>query len=346
MKFRPIAGAFSAMLLLSSAAHAAGEADTLRAFGQAFMDARQPSPKIRVPGPRNERVEVRPIQLAQAGDPRVVQLEEQIRQLNGLVEELNFQVLQMQEQLRKMQEDNEFRFQQLEGSGDGIAEQAPQKRSDANGIETVIETPQGSIAQAPTATPPAGATLPSITPPPAGSAATGQPARPLGQITFDANGNPRQVQPEGLPGVQTGPGVTDNTQVAALPSTDDPDELYRNSYEFMLSGDYATAEAGFRQHGERFPADARAADSRFWLGESLLAQRRYREAAQIFLTASKEYPKAKKAPDMMLKLGVSLAAMEQRDVACATLAEVARRYPDAPQQIKVRVKDEQQRAAC
>ena len=42
-------------------------------------------------------------------------LEDQLRQMNGKIEELNFQILQMQEQMRKQQEDNEFRFQQLEG---------------------------------------------------------------------------------------------------------------------------------------------------------------------------------------------------------------------------------------
>ena len=63
--------------------------------------------------------------MAQAGDPRVTQLEEQIRKLNGTVEELNFQVLQMQEQMRKMQEDNEFRFQELEG-------RSPTPRAGAN----------------------------------------------------------------------------------------------------------------------------------------------------------------------------------------------------------------------
>ena len=46
-------------------------------------------------------------------------------------------------------------------------------------------------------------------------------------------------------------------QVAALPATDDPEELYRNSYEFILSGDYGTAEEGFRDHISRFPSDPR-----------------------------------------------------------------------------------------
>ena len=56
-------------------------------------------------------------EVAQAADPRVYQLEEQVRSLNGKVEELTFQLLELQEQLRRNQEDNEFRFQQLEGSG-------------------------------------------------------------------------------------------------------------------------------------------------------------------------------------------------------------------------------------
>lgn len=357
MKFRPVTGALGALLLLTPAAMAAEgganaqEVETLRAYGQSFANGIRPVPKIRVPGDRSQGMAVgsRPIQLAQAGDPRVVQLEEQIRQLNGLVEELNFQVLQMQDQLRKMQEDYEFRFQQLEGSGDGIAEPAApaQQRGDAGGQPLPGDGTQ------------------------LGSAERGEQPRALGQITFDANGNPVVTPPAGaatqgapggalpevqqgaLPGVQTGPAVpgravpgTDGTQVAALPSTDNADELYRNAYEFMLSGDYATAEAGFRQHVERFPNDPRAADAQFWLGEALLAQSRNREAAQVFLAASRSYPQAKKAPDMMLKLGVALAGMDQKDVACATLSEVTRRYPDASAQIKGRVKEEQQRAAC
>ena len=38
------------------------------------------------------------------------QLEEQVRGLNGRIEELGFQLLQMEERMRQMQEDNEFQF--------------------------------------------------------------------------------------------------------------------------------------------------------------------------------------------------------------------------------------------
>ena len=64
--------------------------------------------------------------LAQSNEMlRIGQLEEQIRALNGRIEEMSFQLLQMQEQMRKAQEDNEFRFQDLEkGAGYGVGRRA------------------------------------------------------------------------------------------------------------------------------------------------------------------------------------------------------------------------------
>jgi tol-pal system protein YbgF len=337
MKIWAILGsAVAAQLILAGSAAAAGratyEAEPFMAPGPAYPTQAIPAPAIGLPGARDA---ARPlVQFAQAGDPRVVELEEQVRQLNGLVEELNFQVLQMQDQLRKMQEDNEFRFQQLEGSGDGVMDPsgARNQRGEAEGIETIIDNPEGSLARAPDQS-----TTPRL----------GEPPRTLGRITFDAQGNPIQVQGEtGLPGVETGAPQTDNTRVAALPSTDDPEELYRNSYEFVLSGDYALAEEGFSDHIARFPSDQRAADAHFWLGEAQLGQQKYREAAQTFLAANRDFPDSRKAPDSLLKLGISLAAMDQRDVACATLAEVGKRYPQASPAILERAKQEQAKASC
>lgn len=286
--------------------------------------------------------------LAQAGDPRVSGLEEQVRQLNGRVEELNFQILQMQDQLRRMQEDNEFRFQELEkngGSGAAPAGGLPDQRTErmpsdgglgggpggdlggdtANGMESGT---QSASRDAPT---------------------VGEPPRTLGSVRFDANGNivggevgePIDLTRSG----EIGP-IGQGDQMASLPSADDPEELYRNSYEFILSGDYKTAEAGFRQHIERFPGDTRTPDAHFWLGESLLGQDRYRDAAEIFLRASREYPSADKAPDMLLKLGISLAAMNQRDVACVTYNEIGQKYPDVSTALRERVKQEQALAGC
>lgn len=309
-------------------------------------------------------------EVAQAGDPRITTLEEQVRSLSGTIEELNFQILQMQEQMRKMQEDNEFRFQELEqrrtdagaptdrniASGPAVPQappvQAPLDQAAAEEEEGTIGVPMEPEILVDNGTGDPAAF-------PSGAGGVGAPPTTFGTITFDDQGNvtggtvadqttqslpdptTRQAAPD-LPSA----GTLDDTRVAALPATDNPDELYRNAYEFILSGDYSTAEAGFRDHVTRFPSDQKAADAHFWLGEALLAQKKYRDAAEVFLAANKSYPSSKKAPDMLLKLGMSLAGLDQPDVACATFAEIGKRYPDASGALKERVKQEQALAAC
>ncbi|RWK74732.1 MAG: tol-pal system protein YbgF, partial [Mesorhizobium sp.] len=204
----------------------------------------------------------------------------------------------------------------------------------AGGQEVIVESPTGEP----------GAVIP------------GTPPKTFGTITVDKNGNVVEGKTQAhapaqnaVPGDQAAgdqAGKSDDTVVAALPATDDPEELYRNSYQFILSGDYGTAEQGFRDHIARFPKDAKTADAHYWLGESLLGQQKYRDAAETFLAASKDYPKAKKAPDMLLKLGVSLVGLNQRDVACATFGEIGKRYPNVSGALKERVKQERALAAC
>lgn len=334
MKFTTaICAALSVPLLLGGAANAtpfnaAASADT------GVLQRLLPTNWLRDTGEEPQ------VQLAQAGDPRILQLEEQIRQLNGRIEELNFLLLQTQDQIRKMQEDNEFRLQQLEEK-QGSVRTSPSQDAAQNG--------QGGVGNGVGGLAGTGEGIPG-----AGQAA-GELPRSLGTVTFDAEGNPvgGTAEPgsedtafaEGV-GEAIVSGATDGTQVAALPSTDNPDELYRNAYNFILSGDYATAEAGFREHIERFPDDPKAADAHYWLGEALLGMEQYRTAAEMFLAANRDYPESSKAPDMLLKLGVSLAALNQRDVACATYAEIGSRYSDLSAALMERVKAEQALAGC
>ncbi|RWQ66079.1 tol-pal system protein YbgF [Mesorhizobium sp.] len=361
MHFRSVLSGTLALLLVSSVA-------ALAAGTGASGNEQQPSKggfSFHLPtlGIFGEKKKPDQVQFAQDGTGTTA-LQEQLRQMNGKIEELNFQVLQMQEQIRKQQEDNEFRFQQLEGGSQGAPQPAEQKKSDAttNTDSSVAEAP-ATHAPADTGTPPAGVQgedviVESPTGEP-GRVIPGTPPKTFGTITVDKNGN--VVDADGntqahAPAQNTAPatndqagtqaGKSDNTVVAALPATDDPEELYRNSYQFILSGDYSTAEQGFRDHIARFPKDAKAADAHYWLGESLLGQQKYRDAAETFLAASKDYPKAKKAPDMLLKLGVSLVGLNQRDVACATFGEIGKRYPNVSGALRERVKQERALAAC
>lgn len=275
---------------------------------------------------------------AQNAETRILQLEEQVRQLTGKVEELNYQLLQMQETARKTQEDNEFRFQQLEDkTGVSGSQDTGEKKTEAapasGGAGEVMSA--GSQAQ------------PGSSQSAQDQAQRGAPPRNLGSLKVDEQGNiisgtlnvPPAQNLDGASGAGSG-------QVAALPQANDPGQLYRNAYEFILSGDYKTAEAGFREHIKRYPDDPKTADAHYWLGEALLGQGRYREAAETFLAASQDYPKSQLAPDMLLKLGVSLVQLDQAKVACATFAEAAKRYPNSSKAFMDRLKKEEQAASC
>jgi tol-pal system protein YbgF len=359
MHFRSVLSGTLALLLVSSGAALANSTGQPAESGFSFH-----LPKLGLPGIFGGK-KPEQLQMAQQSDGATpAALEEQLRQMNGKIEELNFQVLQMQEQIRKQQEDNEFRFQQLEGGSQGAQQPPAQKKSDGTpkSDNSVAEAP---ATQAPAGTPPAGGQsvedviVESPTGDP-GAVIPGTPPKTFGTITVDKNGNvvdaDGNIQADapagsttpaaGAKATGTQAGKADGAVVAALPATNDPEELYRNSYQFILSGDYNTAEQGFRDHIARFPRDAKTADAHYWLGESLLGQQKYRDAAEVFLAASKEYPKAKKAPDMLLKLGVSLVGLNQRDVACATFSEIGKRYPDISGALKERVKQEKALAAC
>ena len=97
---------------------------------------------------------------------------------------------------------------------------------------------------------------------------------------------------------------------------------------------------------KKYPADRRAADAEFWLGESLFQRQRYDAAAQAFLEVSTKHAAHAKAPEALLRLAQSLSAMKQKEMSCATLAEVGRKYPKAPASVKNGVEREQKRVRC
>ncbi|WP_412049874.1 tol-pal system protein YbgF [Hoeflea sp. Naph1] len=252
-----------------------------------------------------------PVVLVQSGDPvyRIGQLEEQIRGLNGRIEELGFQLLQMQEQMRQMQEDNEFRFQELEKTGG--------QRSDAGSA-----VPQPGVEQSATAS-----TTRDTQP-------SGTPSIDLGSLKVDGNGD--------LIGGIIEP-LSSGNETASLNSAED---IYQAGYNHMLTGDYALAEQVFQDYVTSYPDGERAPDAMFWLGEAQYSQGRYRESAKTFLDAHKKYPQADKGADTLLKLGMSLSQLDNRDTACATLREVLIRYPGASAAVRAKVSEEQLRASC
>lgn len=278
---------------------------------------------------------------------RVQQLEEQLRQLNGRVEEMSFQILQMQETLRKAQEDNEFRFQELEGGGKTKKKSSLEQPADkdtannTSGDQTPEATQQDDTAALDQPMDSSGNTLDD----------TGTPPIDLGKLKVDESGNvlgaeqdPNAVATEDLPPPDTS--TVDQTASLNKDNNSSDGNQYQSAYEQVLSGDYAAAESGFADFIASHPDSKKIADANFWLGEAQYSQGKFNESAKTFLNAYKTYGKSEKAPEMLLKLAMSLAALDSKDTACATLREVAKAYPKASRSIITKVASEQKRLSC
>lgn len=282
------------------------------------------------------------VHLAQATDPtvRVQQLEEEIRALNGRIEEMSFQLLQMQETIRKQQEDNEFRFQDLEKKSGSLTRPVTAGSQQDSVAEIITETPDvGAIADA---------------------SGTGQAPgeQTLGSIALDESGLPVTATLNqgaldngsgALPGVDTGVTAPSATAPAAPQQTaslNSEGDVYQVAYAHVLSGDYSLAENEFRDFIAAYPSSAKIADAHFWLGEAYYSQGNFNEAAKTFLNAHQTYNTSPKAPEMLLKLGMSLAALDNTETACATLREVSKRYPKASRAVVSKVASEQKRLSC
>ena len=289
-----------------------------------------------------------PVLLAQAGgDPgvRISQMEEEMRRLTGKVEEMSFLVLQLQEQLRNTQADNELRFQDLEGGAGSTSTTTPEERGDVT--PQTQPTPAGpssgdqDFALGLPSAAPSGASTP-----PSGPAPTDEVGALLDTASLETLGT---SIPGSSPNAGSSPAAQaagEGSQTVASISPSGAVEMYSLAYNYLLAGDYHLAENTFRQYADTYPESEDAPDARYWLGESLFAQNKYRDAAEVFLNAQKAHPDSGKAPEMMLKLGMSLARLENQDTACVTYAEVERRYPQMSDNVKRKLAEEETAANC
>lgn len=268
---------------------------------------------------------------------RTSRMENQIRQLSGQIEQLQFENRRLSEQLRKFQEDVEFRLNERGGgrapaaaapggAAPAAGAQRPQRRSDAFDPSTQV-------------------------------GAAGAP-RPLnggiGGIIEEEFANDGSGQgPLDLQGVgRGGPGggipqpAPRSASVAAASGPATAKEAYDAAYAAILRKEYEQAEMGFRQFLQSFPRDRLAIDATYWLGESYLQRKRYREAAEQFLKVSSDAPRSAKAPESLLRLGIALNGLGARDQACATYAKVGVDYPSAPNSVRQGVERERRRSGC
>lgn len=285
-----------------------------------------------------EPARVRVAQSQEAAQLRlqIQQLQEQIRELTGQVEGLQFQMTQMQTLITRTNEDNEFRFQALEGGEPG----KPQAATESGGAMPAAELPQPP-AQNPAAQDAAPVEADPL-PPESGN---GAPMDSLGdsQDPMIGGDGASDATLGTLPGNQP---LNLSLDAGAGVANPDAQAQYQAGYEAIIKGDYGFAEDQFQQFVALYPDDPQAPDATNWLGEALLQRGAYSDAALVLAEGYQKYQASARAPDLLLKLGIALNGAEEPQVACRTFATLEERHTGLSAAFQQRLDEEKQRAQC
>ena len=307
---------------------------------------------------------------------RIDRLEDQVRTLNGQIEQLQFNQQRLEEALRKFQGDVDFRFQDVEhgkapargatGKRSDASEPAPSSEEGASSEDGDSVTPRHEDAFDPAAHPnapgaprvlgalPPRGDGPQSIPSPAGGdqGAAGDNGDDAGApLQLDTGPTPQASDqspstPLGGPvGLRGGESASGRTVLAELPPND-PREDFDLALVSFNNGRFDQAQSGFRGFLDRHPRDRLASEAVYYLGESYWRLGRFRDAAEQYLKVSTTYAKSSHAPESLLKLGLSLEKLGSRDQACASWAQIGRKYPTAATPVRASAERNMKRDQC
>ena len=126
----------------------------------------------------------------------------------------------------------------------------------------------------------------------------------------------------------------------------DPSEIYKYAYDMLVRENYTEAESSFKAFIGEHPDDPLASNAYYWLGETYYVQKNYQLAAVSFAKGFQRFPKGNKALDQLFKLALTFLSLGKNEDACATFSKLEAEFPDAPKIISNRAKVHIQRAKC
>ncbi len=238
---------------------------------------------------------------------RMVQLEENMRQLQGQVEELLHRINRANDAFIRSEADMSFRLEALE--------QRLPDHVDAMPAPDAAMMPDAEIPAASSPTQP-------------------MPAPAPGMPTM-TSGDEMPLNQQAAAPVSAG-AVTYRT----------PREHYNAAFQLLSQARFEDARAALESFIAGYPTDPLISNAYYWLGETFYVERDYLAAADTFRRGFEMAPGGAKAPDNLLKLGMSLATMNKEEEACVVYGQLVERYPDAGSSIASKVRAERQRLNC
>ena len=222
---------------------------------------------------------------------RLEQLQLEVQQLTGKVEEQANQIAELKKRQSSMYTDFEDRFQGIENKAAGT-EQAP-----TEGTETPAASPEATGKPIDAETTPS----PESAPAPEASAESA-PASPVAPVA-----------------------KTENPQVSGLEK-----EEYQHAYLALRTGHTTDSIAEFSAYLEKYPNGGLANNAQYWLGEAHRANHDNESAKKAFNDVIEKYPGGAKVPDALLKLGYIEMDQKDNDKAREHFNRILNEFPNSP----------------
>jgi TolA-binding protein len=139
------------------------------------------------------------------------------------------------------------------------------------------------------------------------------------------------------------------SEPAAPPAagTSDPAEAaYNAGFRLWEQRRYEEAQAALQQVAERYPRSRWASWASNLAGRAYLDDNKPATAARIFLANYQGNPEGERAADSLYFLGQSLVALNRRPEACRVYDELAATYPNMRQWLRERLPEARRTARC
>ena len=252
-------------------------------------------------------------------EQRLVELEEEMRNLNGSLEQLNFKIDNINKLLNKI-EPNLLKQDNIQENN--FTNNNQQISSDTLEKKTIIDQ-DPNIKKNPS-------------------------MKVLGTVNENSSNESGKVVTENNISESTGgapqQGEISDDKITML--LKNPSEIYSYAYDMLVRENFIEAEKSFKAFIGEHPNDPLTSNAYYWLGETYYVQKKFQLAAISFARGFQNFPKGNKAIDQLFKLALTFMNLGKNEDACAAFSKLESEFPSAPKRISNRAKDYIKRAKC
>jgi tol-pal system protein YbgF len=253
---------------------------------------------------------------------RMEQMQKEIQQLTGKVEDQVFLIAELKKQQKTQYSDFDERLHALETKGGSPAPDASAVAPDASAVTPPADTATPAADAAPSD--PAVVTDAALG---AAAATTDTATAPVASVQDTAAVPPAQSTPAPEPAAQVAPKTPQPE--APIQATEEEKQAYKQAYSQLSTGKTDEAIVSFDAYLAKYPGGGYASNVQYWLGEAYRVKQDNNAAKLAFNKVVDSYPASPKVPDALLKLAYIEIELNNAVKAREYLTRIGTDYPNS-----------------